>query len=457
MDMQISVPRIGSGKRTDARLKLRKKHPDQNQNPAQAGQAKGSCPAVSFSLATKLRCAMTARHSQSSLHPSSAKNDRPGGLKRVRSRSVSVNKIPTAQPGRLPRPTGVRRSSGLLDSYIHYSKRNTWLNPLLIILATISAYLINPTDKNLASHALFVSYPVKGSQPTTYAKGPLDAVFISFYVVVFTFTREFCMQWILAPLARYYGLQSGKVQRFMEQGYTIMYFTCSATYGIWVMSHTPMWYFNTTEFYTDYPHKLHLANFKVYYLCQFAYWLQQFIVLALQLEKPRKDYYELIAHHIVTLLLIGLSWQFHFTYIGLCVFITMDTSDIWLAFSKNLNYIDSPLTGPVFALFVGIWAYTRHYLSLIILYSVATEFRTVGSWELNWDTGHYKCWISQYVCFGLLAAIQILNLYWFFLILRIAYRFVVEKEIKDERSDEEDDADDSDGNKKVKVKAKKQK
>lgn len=44
---------------------------------------------------------------------------------------------------------------------------------------------------------------------------------------------------------------------------------------------------------------------KAYYLLHSAYWCQQLMVLALKLEKPRKDYYELIAHHIVTLWLIG--------------------------------------------------------------------------------------------------------------------------------------------------------
>lgn len=380
------------------------------------------------------------------------------GLTRVRSRSESVNRIPTAQPGRLPRPTGIRRSSGIFDTYVHYSKHNTWFNPLLIVIAVLFLYVIDPTPENPASRALFVSYPIKGTSPTYYAKGRLDAVFVSFYIVVFTFTREFCMQWLLAPLAKRLGLQKGKVQRFMEQGYTIMYFTCSASYGIWVMSHTKMWYFHTTEFYADYPHKYHLANFKVYYLCQFAYWLQQFIVLALQLEKPRKDYHELIAHHVVTLLLIGLSYKFHFTYIGLAVFITMDTSDIWLALSKNLNYIDSAATAPVFAAFIFVWFYTRVYLSLIILWSVATEFETVGPWYLNWETEHYKCWISQYVCFGLLAAIQLLNLYWSYLIVRIAYRFVVEDVAKDDRSDDEEDDDEaSDSGKKEKKSREKKK
>jgi acyl-CoA-dependent ceramide synthase len=44
---------------------------------------------------------------------------------------------------------------------------------------------------------------------------------------------------------------------------------------------------------------------KRYYLMHAAYWCQQSIVMGFGLEKPRKDYYELIAHHAVTLWLIG--------------------------------------------------------------------------------------------------------------------------------------------------------
>ena len=332
-----------------------------------------------------------------------------------------------------------------IDKVKWYAREHTWFGPLLVILATFALYALQPTDANPVSAALFPSYStftgklVDGKLEVKYGKGYRDLAFICFYVVVFTFTREFCMQCILQPLARFHGLRSGKVQRFMEQGYTIMYFSCSATFGVWVMRQTPMWYFETRQFYQDYPHILHALEFKVYYLCQFAYWLQQFVVLALQLEKPRKDYHELIVHHVVTLLLIGLSYIFHFTRIGLAVFITMDASDVFLAASKNLNYIDSPLTMPFFGSFVVIWFYTRHWLSIKILYSVLTEFETVGPWEIDWDKGHYKCWISQYVCFGLLLAIQLLNCYWFFLILRILYRSVFENEVKDDRSDDDDD------------------
>lgn len=44
---------------------------------------------------------------------------------------------------------------------------------------------------------------------------------------------------------------------------------------------------------------------KCYYLMQAAHWIQELLVLVMGLEKPRKDYAELVAHHIVTLWLVG--------------------------------------------------------------------------------------------------------------------------------------------------------
>ena len=48
-----------------------------------------------------------------------------------------------------------------------------------------------------------------------------------------------------------------------------------------------------------------IPELKRYYIMQLSYWCQQLIVLLLGLEKPRKDYMELVAHHFVTLWLIG--------------------------------------------------------------------------------------------------------------------------------------------------------
>ena len=88
-----------------------------------------------------------------------------------------------------------------------------------------------------------------------------------------------------------------------------------------------------------------------------------------------------------------------------------------------------------------VWTYLRHYINIVILYSIITTFRTIGPFELNWDTQQYKCWISQYITFALLASLQILNMFWTSFIIRIAWNMVFRHIEKDVRSDDEDDDD----------------
>lgn len=56
---------------------------------------------------------------------------------------------------------------------------------------------------------------------------------------------------------------------------------------------------------------------KRYYLMQASYWCQQLMVLLFRLEKPRKDYKELVAHHFVTLWLVGSAPGFAYTVTSL--------------------------------------------------------------------------------------------------------------------------------------------
>lgn len=124
----------------------------------------------------------------------------------------------------------------------------------------------------------------------------------------------------------------------------------------YVMSFQESWWFNLEHLWLKYPHWQMRPELKLYYLLQFSYWLQQALVMLLRLEKPRKDYYELIAHHLVTLWLIGWSYLINLTMIGTTVFVCMDVPDTWLAMSKGINYLglDKLATG-VFLVFMFIW------------------------------------------------------------------------------------------------------
>lgn len=225
----------------------------------------------------------------------------------------------------------------------------------------------------------------------------------------------------------------------LEQMYAIFYCGVSGPFGLYIMYHSDLWLFKTKPMYRTYPDITNPFLFKIFYLGQAAFWAQQACVLVLQLEKPRKDYKELVFHHIVTLLLIWSSYVFHFTKMGLAIYITMDVSDFFLSLSKTLNYLNSVFTPFVFGLFVFFWIYLRHVVNIRILWSVLTEFRHEGNYVLNFATQQYKCWISLPIVFVLIAALQLVNLYWLFLILRILYRLIWQGIQKDERSDSDSD------------------
>ncbi|BEI81962.1 hypothetical protein CcaverHIS002_0211220 [Cutaneotrichosporon cavernicola] len=314
-----------------------------------------------------------------------------------------------------------------------------WANQwMLIDLGLMGPYKVNPF-----AWMIFPSYRLPNG---LYTKGLLDFVFIGYYIIFWSFVRQFVTLYILRPLGTKLGIKGSKVMRFTEQGYAVFYFGIMGTAGILVMKQLPTWWYKTENFWLGYPHREMTWRLKTYYLVQAAYWCQQTIILALKIEKPRKDFKELVAHHIVTLWLIGWSYGISLTYIGVSIFVTMDVSDIFLAFAKCVNYVNEAWSSPPFAVFVCVWTYLRHYLNIKILYSVYTQFDLIP-WEerqvfdpLNdkWMVGWMKWQI-----FTPIFLLQCINLFWYFLIWRILVRIVLFDVAKDDRSDDEDSSDEA--------------
>lgn len=155
------------------------------------------------------------------------------------------------------------------------------------------------------------------------------------------------MQHVLRPLSIYFGVTSASKQsRIMEQAYNALYYLFIGPLGIYIIYDSDLWYFSTEAMYEGYPHLVHTGLFKAYYLVQASFWTQQALVLLLGLERRRKDFYELVAHHIVTVSLIALSYRFHFMKMGVLVFVTHDVSDFFLSVCISLSFFAT--TGPFF-------------------------------------------------------------------------------------------------------------
>ncbi|KAJ7128260.1 hypothetical protein C8R46DRAFT_1049545 [Mycena filopes] len=109
-----------------------------------------------------------------------------------------------------------------------------------------------------------------------YTKGPLDLLLLAWTVVLFSLLRLLFTNTVFPALARAAGIRRpGKVVRFGEQGYSVVYFAVVGVWGVYNMSTTPVGWFATRAFWEGYPHT-HLGGaMKRYYLCQIGYWAQQ--------------------------------------------------------------------------------------------------------------------------------------------------------------------------------------
>ncbi|TKY85416.1 hypothetical protein EX895_005578 [Sporisorium graminicola] len=285
------------------------------------------------------------------------------------------------------------------------------------------------------------------SHEARYQKGYNDLLFLVFHVIVFSFLRQSTTLYIFKPFAKWWGIKSeSKQARFTEQGYAVLYWGSAAALGLYVMSFQDSWWFNLEHLWLKYPHWQMRSELKLYYLLQFSFWLQQALVMLLRLEKPRKDYVELIAHHLVTLWLIGWSYLINLTMIGTTVFVCMDIPDTWLGFSKALNYMGlDNITVAVFAIFMVIWSYFRIYLSAVTLQSVWTQFELIPRYAREWEPekGWWLVWWMKYQIFAPMFLLFLLNVFWYVLMWRIMLR-AIKGDVADEREegeydDEEDD------------------
>lgn len=84
---------------------------------------------------------------------------------------------------------------------------------------------------------------------------------------------------------------------------------------------------NMKELWTNWPDREIGGLQKWYILVQYAFWLQQIMVI--NIEERRKDHWQMFSHHIVTTLLIFTSYGYHQTKVANVILCLMDVVDIF--------------------------------------------------------------------------------------------------------------------------------
>ncbi|KAH6644213.1 TLC domain-containing protein [Boeremia exigua] len=307
-----------------------------------------------------------------------------------------------------------------------------------------------------------------------YTCGIDDLPYVVFWTVVFTGLRVAVMDYILDPLARLAGMKTKKsLDRFKEQAWLIVYYTISWSLGMYIMYSFGFW-LNLHDIWEGWPFREVEGVFKWYYLVQWAFWIQQ--ILVVNIEEKRKDYAQMLTHHIFTTALMFLSYGYYHMRVGTVILCIMDFVDIILPIAKLLKYMGyTNICDIAFGAFVLSWIVTRHVLYMMVCWSVhahaplhipagcyfpkgdsrsfipksnATEWDRYGGNAL-WgsllkgytDQNGPVCWIPElrYWFLALLLTLQVFCLVWFGLIAKVVYKVLKGNGAEDVRSDDEED------------------
>ncbi|KAG8713562.1 sphingosine N-acyltransferase lag1 [Ceratobasidium sp. 423] len=244
--------------------------------------------------------------------------------------------------------------------------------------------------------------------------------------------------WTETKKSRDAKLRERKVVRFAEQGWSLAYYTVFWALGMSIYINLPCFLLQTKHFWINYPVRFLPGPIKFYYLCQLACWVHQLIVL--NIEERRKDHFQMLTHHIITIVLLVSSYIGHFTRIGIAVLVIMDFCDIILPLAKMLLYLELPSIFPdtVFGFFVFSWLVTRQGAFTLVVWSAFAESNVYLEFDFRPMDGQF--W-SEYTYYGFstfLFALLILLWGWFWMICRVAFNVIRGKPAEDTRSDEED-------------------
>ncbi|KAL5507988.1 LAG1 [Sanghuangporus vaninii] len=228
------------------------------------------------------------------------------------------------------------------------------------------------------------------------------------------------------------------VLRFAEQGWSMVYYTVQWAYGLYIHSELPTAPFNPSKVWLGYPHIPLAAPLKLYYLTQTAFYMHQ--VLILNAEARRKDHWQMMTHHVITIILMVLSYFYNFTRVGSLIMVLMDYCDIFLPLAKMFRYLSLPtICDATFTWFLLSWFITRHVLFILVIKSTYSDASTLIPFIWAPENNHYWTYQIWMGFLTMLISLQFIQMIWFGMICNVAWRVISGQNAEDTRSDDEGD------------------
>ncbi|KAL7641824.1 UNVERIFIED_CONTAM: hypothetical protein RMT77_007698 [Armadillidium vulgare] len=218
-----------------------------------------------------------------------------------------------------------------------------------------------------------------------------------------------------------------KMFKLCDCCWNLIYYIFYCVYGLWVL-YDKEWLWDIKECWTGYPFQSVSKDLWWYYILSLGYYTT--MSLTHMFQHKRKDSLQMLLHHLVTLVLIFLSFNVNMIRLGSLILLVHECADIPLLTAKVCGYVGhGSAMDFLFIIFILLWVITRLYLyPFWIMKNALFDAHRI----LNTMAPVY------YIFNGLLVILLLFHLVWTFFILQIILKKIKTKETRDLRSDDED-------------------
>jgi hypothetical protein len=214
--------------------------------------------------------------------------------------------------------------------------------------------------------------------------------------------------------------------KFAESMWKMVYYVPSFSAGLY-LAVSKGWFPETANCWVGVPNQVLEPDVRAFYLFQLGFYLHSTFA-HLFMEVRRKDFWEMLVHHIVTLWLIFWSYGAGYHRIGVLVLFVHDIGDIFLELGKIGLYLEGPdvVQHSCYVMLLVVWLSSRLYVYPFYIIRSTLYETPFGPYWWAFNVG--------------LMVLLVLHVYWFYLIIMIGVKTVRGQGLKDIREEHHSEA-----------------
>ncbi|XP_027699952.1 ceramide synthase 4-like [Vombatus ursinus] len=218
-------------------------------------------------------------------------------------------------------------------------------------------------------------------------------------------------------------------KKFSESCSRFLFHSCFSFGGLFIFCNKT-WFGQPETIWNGYPKQVSCPDLCWWYIFHIVFYFFILLVLFYNFLISHRDFYGYVIHHFVTVTLIFYSYSANLVHIGVLVMLLHDVSDIFLETSKMIAYAKWKQAQNIIFILFGL----VFFVSRLIFFPTKVIYNFYYVFQTN-----NQFFFGYYFSNSLLMVTQSLNLFWFFLILKVIYKFLSEGQVKsDVRSDLEE-------------------